>query len=76
MASLQENKISSTTNDDASFMGVSSIEEPCPMVKKALDASQIRLDIFEFIKVTGFKINPVMVSHLWQTMVKKCRIVG
>lgn len=70
MENLQENKITSTTNDEASFMGVSSIEEPCPMVKKALDASQIRLDIFEFIKVTGFKINPVMVSHLWQTMVK------
>jgi hypothetical protein len=71
MEKLQENEI---IEEKSSFMGISSIEEPCFMVKKALEASAMRLDIFEFIKVTGFKINPVMVSHLWQTMVKNARV--
>lgn len=49
--------------------GVDDTVGPCSQVKKALDASTSLLDIFKFIKVTEFELDPIMTNWFWQVMV-------
>jgi MSV199 domain len=51
------------------IFGVDETVEPDSLVKKALDASSKLLDIFKFIEVTGFELDPIMTNWFWQIMV-------
>ena len=47
------------------------------LVKKALDSSVVLLDIFKFIDVTKFEVDPIMTNWFWQVMVENhCAHVG
>lgn len=51
------------------IFGVDESVEPDVLVKKALDASMTLLDIFKFIDVTQFEVDPIMTNWFWQIMV-------
>ncbi|QMS79336.1 hypothetical protein IIV6-T1_003 [Invertebrate iridescent virus 6] len=51
------------------IFGVDSIGEPEGVVKKALDESLSLLDIFKFIEITNFDLDPIMTNWFWQVMV-------
>lgn len=51
------------------IFGVDDTSEPHVLVKKALDASVSLLDIFKFIEITGFELDPIMTNWFWQIMV-------
>lgn len=51
------------------IFGVDSIGEPEGVVKKALNESLSLLDIFKFIEITNFDLDPIMTNWFWQVMV-------
>lgn len=45
-------------NKQCNIFGVQNQSEPDPLIKKALNSSIKLLDIFKFIEITNFEINP------------------
>ncbi len=64
-------------NKQCNIFGVQNQSEPDPLIKKALNSSIKLLDIFKFIEITNFEINPIMTNWFWQIMVNNhCAHVG
>ncbi len=58
-------------NKQCNIFGVQNQSEPDPLIKKALNSSIKLLDIFKFIEITNFEINPIMTNwfgKLWLTI--------
>ncbi len=51
-------------NKQCNIFGVQNQSEPDPLIKKALNSSIKLLDIFKFIEITNFEINPIMTIGL------------
>jgi hypothetical protein len=61
----------SSENNNTSFMGI--VIDPKgpsnPMILRALAEGHCLLDIFQFVKVTEFKLNMIMFDYFWQVIV-------
>lgn len=62
-------ELETTVAKQCNVFGVDETIEPDTLVKKALNASMSLLDIFKFIHITDFEVDPIMTSWFWQVMV-------